>query len=182
MTNDTINSVVRCAFRICMIYLLKCLVPNINFGATLGVCATNDYVKELNDQINIMRGLLVDDNCGLIDKNVKDKTKTDKYDSTVPPTVMKNIQSTITDQLKEKYGDNIEINFATDDLNAIRTEKNRLYALKIKEIGRKPPNEADLRDSEIYIDTTAKLFYVKHHDELHKFPLLKKSVVECERS
>ena len=192
MNGDLINEIVRCAFKLCLIYFLKCFLPSVNLGSYVGVCASTDYDKELRDQILVMRRFFIKDRddekheakkCDVkkCDTREDDQefTRTKGHDNAVKESAMNEIKQNITEQLKEKYGDNICVDFACDDAPK---DKKMLYALKIKEIGRCDPKEGDFCESDIYVNTESKQFYVKTKSGFHTYPLLKRSVVKCEKT
>jgi hypothetical protein len=116
-----------------------------------------------------------------IDTSGYNKIETSAYDE---------IKQNITNQLKEKYGDDVSVNFShnkpqiyhssqylarngTDSIHDKFT-----YALKIKGIGRDIPREKDFAESEIYINTDKKLLFIKSQNRFVVFPLLRKSIIK----
>ena len=219
MNGDSINAIVRCAFKICLIYFLKCFIPSVKIGSYSGLCSSNDYDKELKNQITIMSQFFVQNSITDMssdyelehkhkkrnskrnskrdskhDKNhdhityddydecnkTEDYTKTTNHDDELKKSAIKEIQQNITNQLKEKYGDDICIDFAHNESN--NKEKKSLYALKIKEIGRREPRDRDFSDSDIYVNTETKQFYIKTDDGFNVYPLVKRSIVRCDRN
>jgi hypothetical protein len=113
--------------------------------------------------------------------NIIKATKTEKHDMAIRESAYDDIKKSITLQLKEKYGDDICVDFAYDDINVAEKE-DILYSLKIKEIGKSEPNPKEFSESEIYINTSSKQFCIKTKDGFQKFPLTKRSVVKCEKN
>jgi len=104
------------------------------------------------------------------------------------------IKKNITDNLKEKYGENVEIDFKCDE--TIKTKKtpkkqmvpeksksleNTVYSLKIKEVGKDEPKKNNFCESEIYVNTKTKKFYVRSKNGFESFDLQKRSVVRCKK-
>lgn len=214
MNGESINAIVRCAFKICLIYFLKCFLPSVKIGAYSGLCSSNDYDKELKNQITDMSHFFVQNS--ITDMNsdyeveqkqkkrnskrnskrnnkhnnkyddydecdkTEDYTKTTNHDEELKKSAIKEIQQNITNQLKEKYGDDICIDFAHNEPD--NKERKSLYALKIKEIGRREPKDRYFSDSDIYVNTETKQFYIKTDDGFHVYPLVKRSIVRCDRN
>lgn len=197
--NISINAIVRCAFKICFLYILKCFVPSISIRSYIKLCETSNYDDELNDQILIMKKLLNSCLCEYEKNNDKydkydkygkyckhDKkniciTKTNDHDIALKNAAYDEIKMNIVDQLKEKYGDNIAIDFTYDNSKKNKDNKEKvLYALKIKEIGKNTPKIKKFNESEIYVNTETNMFHIRTKDGFHIFPLIKKSLVKVE--
>jgi len=182
---NSINAIVRCAFKICLIYFLRCFLPSVSICSYIRM--STDYDKELHDQILVMRRIIgenknsnvnsVNNMINIPDKSVKTAegfTKTVNYDNSIKDSAFKEIRQSITNQLKDKYGENICIDFTYDDEklkeNKENKEKKEIYALKIREIGRGIPE----------VDVDSKQFYVKSRSTFNVYPLTKRSMVKCE--
>ena len=195
MNRESINAIVRCAFKICYIYFLKCFLPSITFGSNINLFSSTDYDRRLKEQIKDMKRHLtsVSDDKKTVGDDKKtvqtrdipqgkmsDYTKTDEYDASVKDAAYSEIKKTITGQLREQYGDDICVEFNYED-NDKNKEKN-LYSLKIKRLGTSSPKPADYSDSDIYVNTKTKTFHVLANGAFTSFPLIKHSIVKCEKS
>lgn len=179
MNGESINAVVRCAFKICYIYFLKCFLPSISFVPSINLSSSTNYDRRLKEQINHMKRLLL--SIGNQDQvKTSDHTKTDEYVASVKDAAYSEIKKTITTQLKEKYGDDVCVEFNYED-NDVNKEK-MLYSLKIKRLGTSLPIPEDYSESDIYVNTKTKTFHVRSGKGFESFPLIKHSIVKCERS
>jgi hypothetical protein len=191
MTKDSINAIIRCAFKLCFIYFLKYFIPPLNFGPHIGLCAITNYEKELHEQIAKLKELVLShptNNEPKIHKSKKEReenddlfTKTDNHDAAIKEAAYDEIKKTIVNKLKEEHGDNICVEFTYQDNEEL--EKNKvLYSLKIKEIGKDQPPDDKFKESEIYVNTKTKTFHVKTDNGFKSFPLIKRSVIRCEKT
>jgi hypothetical protein len=228
MSEGFVNAIVRCAYRICLIYFLKCFLPSINIGPYMGICSTSNYDKELQTQISKLRKIIIrkdisesdnkstacsgdnhsnvtcstdtrstdtrsTDTCSSSgsESDVKAKveaknnhdnkktTKTKEREESSKKAAMSEIKQTITAQLKERYGDDIAIDFSHD---TVQTKDKCLYAIKIKELGKSMPKENDFEESDIYVNTDKKVFYVRTKSGFKVYPLTKRSIIRCEKT
>jgi hypothetical protein len=188
MNKDSIDAIVRCAFQICCIYFLKCFYPSVKFGSCVSLCTARNYDKELCEIIYKLKKILCDveplthKKCDKPNEQSRKQetpcfTKTDEYYPANKNIAYGEIKDTITQQLKDKYGENICVDFTYDDCD----DSKMLYSLKIKEIGKCDPDPRDFCESEIYVNTKNKTFHVKIGNKFKSFPLVKKSIVKCER-
>lgn len=194
MNGDTINAVIQCAFKICYIYFLKCFLPSITLGTNINLFASTDYDGKLLGQINVMKRLFAEqkqdldqtraskNNKKITDKLSKssDYTRTDEHDASVKDAAYSEIKKTISSQLREKYGDDICVDFSYD--NDDKNKDKMLYSLKIKRLGISTPDPDDYSESDVYVNTKTKTFHVKTGKGFISFPLIKHSIVKCERS
>ena len=70
------------------------------------------------------------------------------------------------------------------DFNYEDKEKNKekmLYSLKIKKLGADKPCTDNFNESDIYVNTLTKKFYVRSGDGFASFNLVKNSIVKCEK-
>lgn len=173
MNSEMISAIVRCAFKICCIYFLKCFLPVIKFGSSGHVHRGKDrYDLMLRDQIKVMGHLLSSERGDVLDFTKTDNLKDEAYGE---------IKKKITSRLKEQYGDNICIDFTYDEAEDCKKDK-VLYSLKVKELGKNDPDEKDFEESEIFVNTKTKTFGVRTSKGFRVFPLAKRSVVRCEKS
>ena len=180
MNKDFINAIIRCAFRLCFLYILKFLLPPICLGKYISLFAT-DYNNEIIQQIDRMRKLLISSNSEDTSTTNHDNdnfTKTDNHDNEIKYAAYNDIKKNITGQLIEKYGDNICVDFTFDNENREKV----IYSLKIKEIGKCDPDPKNFDESEIYVNTKTKHFLVKNKRNFETFPLSKRSIIKCERN
>lgn len=216
MNGESINAVVRCAFKICYIYFLKCFLPSISLGSNINLFSSTDYDRRLKEQINHMKRLLTSTSAvpstektqekvtdGVPAKTDKkqskppkqeesdksseknsaktsDYTDTDEHDASIKDAAYSEIKKTIANQLKEKYGNDICVEFNYEDND--KNKEKMLYSLKIKRLGTSTPNPDDYADSDIYVNTKNKTFNVRSGKGFTSFPLIKHSIVKCERS
>jgi len=150
-----INMIIGCAFRICYIYLLKCFLPAITIGSYVIMCP-KDYDNELMENILYMKRLMSNENNTTMIKPNEEKLSADD------------------DIMSNKL-----VNFTetTDDID----EEKILYTLKIKQIGTSEPVLSDYAESDIYVNSKTKMFLVRSTDGFKSFPLIKQSIVNCER-
>lgn len=167
MNTELINSIVSCAFKICLTYILK-------YFDLLSFLKLYDYDKELCCQINKLRDIL-GNKCDTIHNNAYDLIK-------------EKIKDDITEKIKDKYGDDVSIDFSydvqiqPDKHNDENDEKQKvLYSLRVKEMNNKEPDESKFNKSEIYVNTKKKTFCVKTDKGFKEFPLIKKSIIRCEK-
>ena len=193
MNKDLVNSIVKCAFRICSIYFMKFFVPNVNLGSYKTLPQDSNYEAELNKAISKMRDLLLKD----YQNNSNNITSVEETDEYARKTAYKQIKKNLTIQLKEKYGDNIQIDFCNEKINKnndndkdviiLKTENesvnefkeghDRKYALKIKEIGQHEPNTKNFDENDIYVNTKTKTYHIKVKNGFNTYPLGKRSIV-----
>lgn len=200
--------IVKCAFQICYYYLLNCFtcVP-IKMGSCINVSMGNNYNSDLICVITKLKKLLskicISDDypCGSIpdyscDTNTSDH-HTGDYDicSNDSPNgyinkekkIIKKIKKNITEQLKNKYGDDVCIEFQYDnnvcnnDSDDNNNNGKAMYSMKIKDMGKHEPDKDDYKLSEIYVSTKNKKFYVKTRNGFECYPLAKKSLVRCDK-
>ena len=203
MNGESINCIVRCAFKICYIYFLKCFLPSINLGLNINLFSPVDYDCMLCGQINHMKQLIISnpqpqtqcceniktddsskqtqicDGSEILSKN-SNSTQSDDHSASIKEAARCEIKQTITSQLKKKYGDDIciEFNYADND----KKKEKMIYSLKIKQIGPRLPNPDNYSESDIYVNTKTKSFYVRSGEGFASFPLIKQSIVKCEKS
>lgn len=184
MNGDLIKAIVRCAFKICIMYFMKCFVAPINISSVFGGVSKN-YDCELLEHICEMKLL-----CDRIKNNPKScdtqtESSVNETDSCDDESEMSNrnekynkIKQSIAEKLKETYGDDVCVDFSNNNNN----ENKILYSIKIKQVGRNEPNPKDFCESDIYVNTQNKMFYVRTSKGFNMYPLTKKSVVRCERT
>jgi hypothetical protein len=84
------------------------------------------------------------------------------------------IKKTIYNDLIKQYGSNTQVIFDTSD-------DCRQYSLRIDGYGKCDPKEDEFCESEIYVNTVNKRFYVMSKNGFKSFPLRMGSVVEIEK-
>lgn len=192
MNKDFINAFVRCAFKLCFTYLSKFLLLPFHFGSSVNLV---DYDRDILEQIINMRKLLLtvsgvnnkektittsnsQSACGDTELNFT-KIGNNNDGNVINDTAYCEIKKNITNQLIDKYGDNICVDFSiNDDGNKDKV----IYSLKIKEIGRCDPDPKNFDESEIYVNTMSKQFMVKRKHGFESFRLSKKSILKCEKN
>ena len=211
MDKDLIKSIVRCAFKICFYYFLKCFLP------LTVIDSHGSFDIKLLKQIHTLKKLVlhldseVSESATISETIGSDSTSTSTSASTSTCSNLKpnsftdgsncsstdnssennndtkhiayeKIKENITNQLKEKYGSDTQIEFNMCDDIMTKEKENMICALKIKEMGKIDPDPEKYGKSDIYVNTKTKTFHVRTLDGFQTFPLGKKSIVRCEKS
>ena len=101
MNKKIINSIIRSAFKICYIYCMKCLIP-INIMYYINSRSNDNYYDiQIINEIKHMKRLLI----SISYEN------NNKYNNIDVNTAYKEAKKKIIRELKEKYGNNIDIQF-----------------------------------------------------------------------
>ena len=172
MNSELINAIVRCAFKICYIYFLKCFIPPINIGSLSHIFSSNDHDRKLKEYISHMKQLILSSSCH---NNIESTESIDK------DTAYSEIKKNITSQLKEKYGDDVFIEFENKDKDKNKEMDKSIYSLKIKKTGIINPHMTDFDESDIYVNTKTKTFHIRTKRGFEIFPLVKNSIIKCDK-
>lgn len=148
----------------------------------------------------------MDDNMGKnIDENTDKNTEEDMKQNDAIKNIKKSesienltkLQETITSQLRDRYGNDVIIDFTYNTINnssksniggentnasngiVNNTNTDIEYALKIKRIGGDMPDFDDYAESEIFVHTEKKVFYIRTKTGFRVYPLNKKSIIKC---
>ncbi len=207
MDKDLIKSIVRCAFKICFYYFLKCFLLTIDSYGNKG--SLSKYEIKLLERISVLKSLVLEldldssnekssesDSGSLCSstKNIEslnteitessnissNKNYSESIDSDTKHMAYEKIKENITTQLKEKYGADTHIEFDLCD-DQTSDKNNVICALKIKEMGKTEPDPEKFGESDIYVNTKTKTFQIKTSEGFHFFPLGKKSIVRYEK-
>lgn len=199
------------AFKICMYYFLKTFLPIMFFGSKIdysikldqqiGKLKTlirdnhepcSDKPDILKDKVLLFTDNIIDNITDNIADNITDNItheKTTVADNITHEKIRKvdsienltKLQETITSQLRDRYGNDVIIDFTYSSTKPNTEDENTEYeyALKIKRIGGDTPIWDDFAESEIYVHTEKKVFYVRTKKGFRVYPLNKKSIIKC---
>jgi hypothetical protein len=156
---------------------MKCFLPNVTFGYYINL-HSRDYGAELQQQILLMKSLVSILNI----PEDENETNSNSIENNSIGATTPNFNTIVTEENKSPkiIANNCDINSDLNDENN-KTEK-IVYAIKIKQLGNHDPDPDLFNDSDIYINKKTKIFYVKSQEGFSTFPLIKQSIIKCEKA
>jgi len=203
MNKTDVKLIIKIAFKICFLYLLRTFMPSFSLRKYINSSSCRDYNKEILSEISKLKKVI--QHC----ENKSDSSSNDTNDTSDSSSsessesndddecnkiekkkmnheAIKSIKKEITTKLKEKYGDDTQVEFSeksdlSDSKSDCDNNDKTLYSLKIKSMGNCDPDMKKFKESEIYVNTKSKTFMIRTKKGFETFPLIKKSVVKCEK-
>ena len=205
MNKTDVKLIIKIAFKICFLYLLRTFMPSFGLRKYIDGSSCRDYNKEILSEIAKLKKVI--QQCETNENNKSDSdssssssssssSDSDKDDNCpkiekkkMKHEAIKTIKKEITTKLKEKYGDDTQVEFSErsdlSDGNSCKSDcddgDKSIYSLKIKLMGNCDPDAKKFKESEIYVNTKHKTFMVRTKKGFETFPLIKRSVVKCEK-